>query len=164
VKIGNISGAKQGHVNRAILTIVATIGVIFGLGGIGHGFFETLQGNTATNGYVIDAIGEAHRMWQYGNEPAFTIIPNFFFTGIAAMLVGVAVIIWSAGYMHRQHASLVFVLLFVLLFLVGGGIAQVLFFVMGWAMSTRIHKPLKWWRRVLPAAKRRFLSKLWRPF
>ena len=155
---------KQGNINRAIRTIVATLGVIFGIGGMGHGFFEALQGNTATNGYVIDAIGEANRMWFHGNEPAFTIIPNFLLTGIAAMLVGVAVIIWSAGFMHKKHASLIFLLLFILLFLVGGGIGQVIFFMIGWAMSMRIHKPLNWWKKVLPAGMRRFLLKLWRPF
>jgi hypothetical protein len=31
-------------------------------------------------------------------------------------------------------------------------------------MSLRIHKPLNWWRKVLPAGMRRFLSKLWRFF
>lgn len=155
---------KYGNVNRAIQTIVTTLGVIFGIGGMSHGFFEALQGNTTTNGYLIYAIGEAHRMWLHGNEPAFTIIPNFLLTGIAAMLVGAAVIIWSAGFMHKKHASLIFLSLFILLFLVGGGIAQVIFFMIGWAMSTRIHRPLNLWRKVLPASMRRFLSKLWRPF
>lgn len=160
----NTINTKQGNVNRTIQTIVATLGVIFGIGGMSHGFFEVLQGNTATNGYVIDAIGEANRMWLHGNEPAFTIIPNFLITGIAAILVGVAVIIWSAGFMHKKHASLIFLSLFILLLLVGGGIAQIIFFMIGWAMSLRIHKPLNWWRKVLPVGTRRFLSKLWRPF
>ena len=159
----NTINVKRGNVNHAIQTIVATLGVIFGISGMGHGFFEALQGNTATNGYVIDAIGEANRMWLHGNEPAFTIIPNFLITGIAAMLVGVAVIIWSGGFLHKRHASLIFLSLFILLFLVGGGIAQVIFFTIGWALSTRIRKPLNWWRKVLPAGMRRFLSKLWRP-
>jgi hypothetical protein len=44
----NTINAKQDNVNCAIQTIVATLGVIFGIGGVGHGFFETLQGNTAT--------------------------------------------------------------------------------------------------------------------
>jgi hypothetical protein len=78
--------------------------------------------------------------------------------------VGVAVIIWSAGFMSKKNASLVFLSLFFLLFLVGGGIGQVIFVMIGWAMSTRIRKPLNWWRKVLPAGVRRFLSKRWRPF
>lgn len=160
----NPESTIPGTVNRAIHTIVSTLGIIFGIGGIAHGFFETLQGNTATNDFFIEAIGEADRMWLHGNEPAFTIIPNFLITGIAAMSVGVIVVIWSAGFMHKKHASSIFLALFILLFLVGGGVAQVIFFTVGWAMSTQIRKPLRWWRRVLPAGMHRFVSKLWRPF
>lgn len=160
----NTKNSKQGNINHAIKTIVATLGVVFGIGGIGHGFFETLQGNNATNGYVIHAIGEANRMWLHGNEPAFTIIPNFLITGIAAMLVGTAIIIWSSGFMHKKHASVIFLSLFILLFLVGGGIGQVIFFIIGWAMSTCINRPLNWWQKTLPAGMRKFLSKLWQPF
>ncbi len=160
----NTINSKQGNFNRSIQTIVATIGVIFGISGICHGFFETLQGNTATNGYIIYAIGETNRMWLHGNEPAFTIIPNFLITGIVAMMVGVAIIIWSVGFMHKKHASVIFLSLFILLFLVGGGIGQVIFFMIGWAISTRIGRPLNWWRKILPEGMRKFLSKLWRPF
>ena len=65
-----------------------------------HGFFEVLQGNTPTEGMLIQAIGEAHQMWRYGGEEAFTIVPNFLVTGILAMLVGLAVIVWSLGFVH----------------------------------------------------------------
>ncbi|NLX91912.1 MAG: hypothetical protein GXZ07_10095 [Firmicutes bacterium] len=160
----NAINARQGNVNRAVQTVVATLGVIFGIGGVGHGFFEALQGNTPTGGLVIDAIGEANRMWLHGNEPAFTIIPNFLLTGIAAMLLGIAVIIWSVAFLHKKHASIVFLFLFILLFLVGGGIGQVIFFTIGWVMSMRIRKPLHWWKKVLPPGMRKYLSKLWRPF
>ena len=52
-------------------------------------------------------------------------------------------------------------LLFVLLFLVGGGVAQVLFFLPAWAFATRMNKPLTWWGKVLPRRVRPFLSRLW---
>lgn len=145
------------------MTIVAAIGVVFGIGGIAHGLFEVLQGSVATNGFIIDAIGPSERIWLYGNEPAFTVIPNFLATGIAATSVGIAIIIWSAAFMHTRHASTIFLLLFILLFLVGGGIAQILFFLIGWGMSTRIHKPLDWWRRVLSVKIRASIATLWKP-
>ncbi|PKL21070.1 MAG: hypothetical protein CVV48_09830 [Spirochaetae bacterium HGW-Spirochaetae-4] len=159
----NTIPAQQYFENKAILAIVATIGVIFGFGGIAHGIFEVLQGNTATNGLVIDAIGEHQRMWVHGYEPAFTIIPNFLITGIAAITVGIAIIIWSVGFMHTKHASTIFLSLFILLFLVGGGIAQILFFMIGWGMSTRLHKPLDWWRKRVPEGFRSSIAKLWSP-
>ncbi len=44
--------------NRATRTTVATLGTVFGLSGMSHGFFEILQGNSATNGLFIAAIVE----------------------------------------------------------------------------------------------------------
>lgn len=76
--------------NRATRTNVATLGTIFGISGMSHGFFEILQGSVPTDGLFISAIGEAQKMWPHGDEPAFTLIPNFLLTGIAAMIVGLA--------------------------------------------------------------------------
>ena len=147
--------------NHATRVTVATLGVIFGLSGMTHGFFETLQVNTPTDGLFIAAIGEAHRFWAHGSEYAFTLIPSFLVTGLLAMAVGLAVIIWSVGFVHRKHGSLILLLLFILLFLVGGGVAQVLFFILICAAATRINSSLTWWRRVLPEGVRRVLARLW---
>lgn len=112
--------------NHATRTNVATIGVIFGLGGMTHGLAEALQGNTPTGGLFINAIaaGSEWTRWNAGGEAAFTLIPNFLLTGILAMLVGLAIIVWSLGFVHRRYGPPVYLLLFVPLFLVGGGIAQ----------------------------------------
>jgi hypothetical protein len=130
-------------------------------GMLAHGFFEVLQGNTPTDGLFIEAIGEAHRIWEHGAEGAFTIIPNFLITGLLAMTVSLGIIIWSVGFVHKKNGPLVLLLFFILLFLVGGGVAQILFFIPLWAVATRINKPLSWWRRILPAGPRRVLAELW---
>ena len=148
----------------ATRAIVSTLGVIFGIGGIAHGFFETLQGNTPTGGMFISAIGETQRMWDHGNEFAFTVIPNFLITGIVAIVVSLIIIIWSVTSIQKKNGPLVFILLFVLLFLVGGGIGQIIFFTLGWAAATRINKPLNWWRKILPKGFRSALAKLWLGF
>ncbi|MBN1449835.1 MAG: hypothetical protein JW963_02380 [Anaerolineales bacterium] len=147
--------------NKATRINVAALGTIFGISGMSHGFFETLQGNTPTPGLFIFAIGEAQKMWPHGNEPAFTLIPNFLLTGIAAMIVGLSLILWSLGFVHKKNGPTVFILLFILLLLVGGGVAQVLFFPFIWLVSTRIHQPLAWWRKVLPARTQALLAKAW---
>jgi hypothetical protein len=148
--------------NRATRIIVTTIGVILGIAGLDHGFFEILQGNQPANRLIIQAIGSAHRMWLHGTEEAFTIIPNFLITGILAVIVSLAIIVWSVGFVHSKHGATVFGLLFVLLFLVGGGIAaQIMFAPVTWAAATRINKPLDWWRKVLPEGVRRGLAKIW---
>jgi len=147
---------------NATHVIATAIGVFFGLfSGINHGFFELLQGNKPSDDLVIDAIGEAQRFWSLGGEPAFTLIPNFMLSGIASMVVGLAIVIWSIWYLPRKHGRTVFLGLFILSFLVGGGIGQIAFFVPAWAFATRMGKPLTWWRKVLPRNSWPILSKLW---
>jgi len=147
---------------NATHVIAAAIGVFLGLfSGINHGFFELLQGNQPTDGLVIDAIGEAQRFWSLGGEPAFTLIPNFMLTGIASMVVGLAIVIWSIWFLPGKHGRTVSLGLFILSFLVGGGIGQIAFFVPAWAFATRMDKPLTWWRKVLPRNTWPILSKLW---
>lgn len=149
--------------NRATKINITTIGVIFGFSGMTHGFAETLQGNTPTGGLFINAIaaGSSWTRWTEGGEGAFTVIPNFLITGILAMLVSLAIIVWSLEFVHKRYGPTVYLLLFVLLFLVGGGIGQIAFFIPAWAVATQIHKPLSWWRKALPVGVRRGLAQVW---
>jgi hypothetical protein len=154
-----ISSLSNVNATRVIAT---TVGVFFGLfSGVNHGLFEVLQGNAPTDGLVINAIGEAQRFWLEGTEPAFTIIPNFMLTGIASMIVGLAIIIWSIWFLPGKHGRTIFLGLFILSFLVGGGIGQVAFFIPAWAFATRMDKPLTWWKKTLPRSTWPFLSNLW---
>ena len=109
----------------------------------------------------IQSIGLANRFWVYGTEDAFTVIPNFLFTGILAVIFSLAIMVWLIGFIDTLHGPSVFFLLFICLFLVGGGVGQVFFFIPAWAVSTRIHSPLTWWRRVLPKSTRQWLAGLW---
>jgi hypothetical protein len=146
---------------NATRVIATTVGVIFGFSGFNHGFFEFLQGNKPTNGLVIHAIGEAQRFWVQGTEDAFTIIPNFLISGLLSMIIGLTIVVWSIWFLPRKHGPTVFLLLFILLFLVGGGMGQIAFFVPAWAFATRLDKPLTWWKKTLPRRSWSFLSKLW---
>ena len=147
---------------NATRVIATSIGVFFGLfSGVNHGIFELLQGNKPMDGLVIDAIGEAQKFWSLGGEPAFTLIPNFMLTGIASMIVGLAIVIWSIWFLDGKYGRSVFLGLFVLSFMVGGGIGQIAFFIPTWAFATRMDKPLNWWRKVLPRSIWPFLSRLW---
>jgi hypothetical protein len=147
--------------NRATRIIVSTMGVLLGIAGIDHGFFETLQGKQPTTGFIIQAIGPAQRIWVHGTEEAFTLIPKFLVTGILAIMVSLAIMILSVGFVDKKHGPTIFILLFILLVLVGGGIGQIIFFTLAWAVSTRINHPLTWWRKVLPGNIRQGLAKLW---
>lgn len=150
--------------NRASRIIVAVIGIVLAIAGMDHGIFEILQGNTPTPGLIIQAIGPAHKMWNYGTEEAFSILPNFLLTGIAAIIVSLAIIAWLVSFIDTRHGATGLGLLFILLFLVGGGIAaQVVFAPIAWAAATRINKPLAGWRRTLSPSARHKLANLW-PF
>lgn len=149
------------HKLHATRIIATTVGVIFGLSGINHGFFEFLQGNVATDGLIIQAIGADQRFWVEGTEEALTVIPNFMVSGLLSMLIGLLIVIWSLWFIQTRYGRTIYLLLFIALFLVGGGIGQIAFFLPAWAFATRMDKPLTWWRRVLPESIRPFLSVLW---
>jgi hypothetical protein len=152
--------SKRNTIN-AMSTITKVVGVLFGLSGINHGFFEVLQGNKPTGGILIQAIGEAQRFWALGTEEAFTIIPNFLVTGITAMLLGMAIVIWTIWFLDTRRGPFVFLGLFILLFLCGGGIGQVVFFIPAWAFASRMRKPLDGWKKFLPRSIRPVLANLW---
>jgi hypothetical protein len=153
---------QEYFMNRATKTIVTTIGIILGISGLDHGIFEILQGNQPTNGLFIEAIGPDHIMWKHGGEGALTILPTFLLTGIMAVLVGIAMIIWSLKYIDSKRGALGFFILNLLLLLFGGGIgAPVVIYPAAGIAATRINKPLTWWRKVLPKRIRPVLAKLW---
>jgi hypothetical protein len=142
-------------------TVAAALGVCVGLSGLDHGFFEALQGSTATPGLIVQAIGPAQRMWIHGTEEAFTFVPNFLVTGILAIVVGLVTIAWSIRFIDRPNGSWILLLLGGLLFLVGGGIGMLVFLLFGWAVARRIHRPLTWWQPFLPTGAASALSTAW---
>ena len=148
--------------NQKTRVTASVIGVLLGIAGlINHGLFEILQGNTPTNGFFIEAIGEANRFWVHGTEGAFTIIPNYLLTGIFVILVSLTTILWAIKFIQVKHGATVFLSLLILLTFVGGGIGYIILFLPTWAYATRINKSLNWWKNLLPVRFRTALSELW---
>jgi hypothetical protein len=147
--------------NRATRVVASALGIFVGLAGIDHGIFEILQGNLATNSVMIAAIGSAQRFWQYGDEPALTIIPNFLATGILAVIFGILLSIWSIKFIGKKYGAGILFLLGVTLFLFGGGFAPIFMTLIASLTATRINMPLKFWRAALPSFIRSFLGKIW---
>ncbi len=127
----------------------SVLAVLAALTSVVHGYREIQYGNTPTGGMLMTSVG------------AFSLIPNYLLTGIVTILVSLAIIVWTVGFLGTRRGPLVLLLLVIALFLVGGGFAHVIAFALAWAMSTRIGKPLIWWRRVLPGGLRRALGRLW---
>jgi hypothetical protein len=135
---------------RLFVVIQGTIG---GLAGMVHGLFEILLGNKPTGGLILDpATG------------AFTLLPTYRISGIVTVCVGLALTIWTIGYIQRKKGPTIFLFLCILLFLVGGGIAQVGFFLIAWLVSTRIHHPLNWWNSDDSGNVRKRWAGLWWTF
>jgi hypothetical protein len=147
--------------NGATRAVASTLGVLVGLAGVEHGFFEVLQGNVSPSDVMIEAIGPAQRFWEYGTERALTIIPNFLVTGILAIILGLLVTVWAGAFIDRNYGAWILLLMSIMLWLVGGGFAPIFMSLLAAATATRINKPLKWWRAHLPVKLRGFLAKLW---
>jgi hypothetical protein len=150
------------QINRATKTVASTMGVLVGLAGIDHGIFEIFQGNVRPDDLMIAAIGPAQRFWEYGEETALTIIPNFLATGILAVIIGILVTIWSVKYIDKKFGAGILFLLGVILFLFGGGFAPIFMTIIASLTASRINKPLKFWRAaVLPGFLHSFLGAIW---
>ena len=148
--------------NQATRVVAATLGALVGLAGTDHGIFEILQGNITPTSLLIAAIGPDQRFWIYGEETALTIIPSFLISGILSVILGLIVTVWAVGYIDRKYGALVLMLLSIMLFLVGGGFAPIFMALIASLAASRIHKPLKFWRAVLPVPLRKILGKIWK--
>lgn len=150
---------------RKATKIVATwFGIAAGGASIEHGIFEILQGvahpNTQPEGLMIVSMGPPcvpEEIWN-SCEPAMTIIPNFLITGILAVIIGLAVLIWSIFFIQRKHGGTVLMLLSIAMLLLGGGIFPPLIGLMGGAAGIKIDKPLTGKQ---PGSTLRFSTKLW---
>ena len=155
--------------NREVLSnisatraVAIAFGILTGLAGMEHGFFEMLQGSVVPSGVVIEAIGPAQRFWEFGTEIAMTVVPNFLVTGILAMIVGLAIIIWSSTFVQKKYGAHVLAILTIMLLLFGGGFAPIFGAVLAIIVATRINKPLTWWSTHIPVSIRGFLARSWK--
>jgi hypothetical protein len=160
--------ATGGMRNSKARVVASTLGILAGLLGLIHGVFEILQGNVAPNvppsGVFIHAMGppycQANNMWPFCS-PAMTIIPNFFVTGILAIIISLIIILWAALFVQKKNGGLVLILLSIIQLLAGGGyISPFLCFIAG-VVGTRIKVPSTWGRLQLPAHWRPRLATLW---
>jgi len=158
-------GDMKDAVSRSAPRFVAMLfGILTGISHLDHGTLETLQGNTPTNGPIISAvpIGATWSIWKQGGEGAVTLLPTMMSAGIVTILIGVTVILWSVAFLHRKRGPAIYLLLCILSLLSGGGIGQVVFFPVIFGFSTRVGKPLAFWKRALPQATLPLLSRFWR--
>ncbi|MFX0121609.1 MAG: hypothetical protein ACFFB2_06365 [Promethearchaeota archaeon] len=146
---------------NATRVVTSTLGILVGLAGVEHGILEVLQGNVTPNGIWIDAIGPEQNFWEHATETAITLIPNYFWTGILAIIIGLLVTIWATVFIDRKYGARVLFLLSIILWLVGGGYGPIFFSIFATITATKINKPLTWWDTHLSVRVRGFFAKFW---
>ncbi len=139
----------------------STYGILVGLAGIMHGVFEILQGYTSPDSLLSPAIGPSQRFWEYGTLHALTVFPNYFISGVLAVIFGVLVFVWAFLFIEKKYGAGVLMLLSGILFIVGGGFAPIFTAILASLIATRINKPLLVWKKVVPHIVQMSLSKLW---
>jgi len=139
----------------------ALLGVLVAVAGIEHGIGEVLQGNVARAGIVIQSWPDSAFFQNVNGEPAMTVVPNLLATGVLAIVVSLAFLIWTVWFAERRCGGAVIVLLSVVMLLVGGGFGPPLLGIIAGVAATRIGAPLTWWRAHLSAGRWRWLSRSW---
>ena len=139
----------------------STLGVLAGLGGMTHGIGEILQGNTAPRGNMIYSWTQGPIAAHMGGEPAMTIVPNLFVTGVLTVLVSLALLIWAAAFVQRKNGGWIQILLSGGMLLVGGGFAPPIIGILSGVAGLGIHATYTGWRRHLSTRVQHSLAKAW---
>jgi MFS family permease len=148
---------------KATRIVAASLGVLAGIGGPEHGYFEILQGHVRPDSFMIAAMGppcEPDKVWNLC-EPAMTVVPSFLVTGILATLLGIITMIWAAAFVHKKGGGLVLILLSIALLLVGGGLFPPVIGIVGGVVATRINAPLNRQPERRSGRVSRFFARLW---
>jgi hypothetical protein len=144
---------------RATKATATWMGLVAGIAGLEHGYFAYLQGDGRIPGLVFPSWGPPcvpEEAW-HGCEPAMSIVPNFLFTGIIAILLSAVLLVWTVWFVERRYGGWVQMTLALLLLLFGGGFFPPIIAFVGGVAGTGINRPLPG----TPGRLTRFAARLW---
>jgi len=145
---------------KATRSVALCLGLLAGLAGLEHGYFEALQGNARPVGLMFPSWGpqqcDPAKIW-HACEPAMSLVPNFRFTGILTILLSLFILFWSAVCVQRRNGGWILLALTLALLLVGGGFFPPLIGVVGAVAGMQINKPFP----KSPGGTTRFIAQLW---
>src|SRR5512139_3013445 len=145
---------------KATRVVAASFGIVAGIAGLEHGYFEILRGDTKPASLAFPSMGPPcvpEEIWN-ACEPAMSILPNFLITGILSVILGLLITVWSAAFVQRKHGGPILILLSVALLLFGGGFFPPLIGIVGGAAGMKINKPIE---QKQAHGSRRTAAKLW---
>jgi len=145
---------------KATKSVATWFGIAAGIAGIEHGYFEILQSSARPESLMIASMGPPCVPAEIWNacEPAMTVIPNFLVTGILAVIIGLAILVWSIVFVQRKNGGVVLILLSIALLLFGGGLFPPLIGIVGGIAGLKINKTLG---DEQPRGILRFTARLW---
>lgn len=103
--------------------VAAVSGVVFAAAGIEHGLGEVLQGSVPPPALIFPSWPDSEFLRILSGEPAMSILPDLRLTGVVTVVVSLITIAWSLLLLRRERGALVQMALYVVLLLVGGGLA-----------------------------------------
>jgi hypothetical protein len=145
---------------KATKAVAMWFGMVAGIAGLEHGYFEILQGNTRPASIMFPSWGpqqcDPAILW-HACEPAMSILPSFLVSGIITVLLGLAIMAWSAWFLQHKHGGVVLILLSIAFLLFGGGFFPPIIGIVGGLAGTQINRSLSG----QPGIITRLAAKLW---
>jgi hypothetical protein len=130
---------------KATKTVATWLGIVAGIAGLEHGYFEILQGNTKPVALMFPSMGVPcvpEKVWN-ACEPAMSIFPNLLIAGILTVILGLIIMAWSSFFIQLRNGGLILILLCAALLLFGGGFFPPLIGIVGGAAGMKINKPIE---------------------
>ncbi len=131
---------------NARIIMLSTFGAVMGLAGIEHGVGEVLQGNTAPAGVMFPSWPDVAFFRSVNGEPAVSLVPNLFVTGILAIFLSVIFGVWSVGFIKTRRSGRILIGLSIAMLLTGAGVFPPIFGMLIGAGASTLHS--------LPQARR----------
>ncbi|MFA6904114.1 MAG: hypothetical protein WC236_13645 [Gallionellaceae bacterium] len=145
----------------AAKAIALVFGILGGLGGIVHGVGEVLQGNIKPDEMFFSSWTQGPIALYLDGDPAFSVIPNFFVTGVFTLVVSTLVVLWSCVFIEKKHGGFVLISLSIAMLLVGGGVGPPTLALLAGISGVGINATYSWWRVHLNKNIQHILGTLW---
>ncbi len=117
---------------------VTALGLLSATVGVEHGLGAIEQGTEAPPGLVFRSWPDAAAFDALGGEPAFTLVPSLLVTGVLAVVISVAIGVWTIWGAHNLRWGAGLVALSVLQLLCGGGFGPPLIGMVAGLLATRV--------------------------
>jgi len=144
-------------------TLTPFLGIIAGIESSLHGIGEMRQGAASPSGLLFDSWVDGPFAEQMRGEPALTLIPHLFATGLVSVILAAALITWSLIPLPTKRRGVGQLILSTALLLVGGGIAPPIMGALGAISALALTRQGRTGRTGRAREFLRALGRTWRP-